>query len=168
MMKRHAAATLIVLSVLALPATASARGDGWQFLPYFSSPTHSCGTTVRNQAVANKEYAKIVTTPDGTVVFELVTGVLKIRLTNKETGTSFVVNASGTGRDAVSYPNGDFLFQSSGPSLLILSPEQAADTGLAEIALNKGNILLLFRADRSAQLLSRTGKLVDECARLTA
>jgi hypothetical protein len=167
-MKRFAAPILIVLALLLVPGIASARGDGWVFLPSSSFTTHSCGTAVREDVVANKEYAKIVVTPDGSVVFELVTGVLKIRLTNRQTGTSFVVNASGTGHDAVFFPNGDFLFQSSGPSLLTLTAEQAAQTGLPEISLNKGNLLLLFRADGSAQLLSRTGSLVDLCARLTA
>jgi hypothetical protein len=167
-MKRFVAPILIVCAVLFVPGIASARGDGWQFLPAQSFTTHSCGTTVRDAIVANKEYAKIVANPDGSIVFELVTGVLKVRLTNKATGRSFLVNASGTGHDAVLYPNGDFLFQSSGPALITLTPEQAAETGLPEIFLNKGNMLLLFHADGSAELLSRTGRLVDECARLTA
>ena len=36
------------------------------------------------------------------------------------------------------------------------------------VFLNKGNMRLLFGASGSARLLSRTGRLVDLCARLTA
>jgi hypothetical protein len=77
-----------------------------------------------------------------------------------------VVNASGTGHHAVFYANGDFLFQSSGPALITLSPDQVAATGLPEISLNKGNMRILFGATGSVHVLSRTGKLVDLCARL--
>ena len=167
-MKRFAAPILLVLAVLLVPGTASARGDGWQFIPSSDYTTESCGTTVANHVLVNKEYAKVVVAPDGSVVIELLTGVFKVRLTNLETGTSFVVNASGTGHGAVFFPNGDFLFQSSGPALVTLSPDQAAATGLPEIFLNKGNMRLLFGADGSVQVLSRTGRLVDLCARLTA
>jgi hypothetical protein len=55
-----------------------------------------------------------------------------------------------------------------GPALLTLTPEQSAETGLPEVSLNRGNMLLLLHADGSAELLSRTGRLVDLCARLTS
>ena len=58
--------------------------------------------------------------------------------------------------------------KSSGPALITLSSDQSDQTGLPEIFLNKGNMRLLFGADGSARLLSRTGRLVDLCARLTA
>jgi hypothetical protein len=167
-MKRFVAPSLVVLVVLLVPGIASARGDGWTFLPASSFTMESCGTTVAEDILANKEYAKIVTNPDGSTVFHLVTGVLKVRLTNEETDRSIVVNASGTGHDAIFYPNGDFLFQSSGPAVISLTPEQVAETGMPQISLNKGNLLMLFRADGSARVLRRTGRLVDLCARLTA
>src|SRR5439155_9533001 len=167
-MKRFAAPILLVLTVLLVPGTALARGDGWQFIPSSDYTTESCGTTVANHVLVNKEYAKIVSAPDGSTVIAVLTGVLKIRLTDLETDLSLVVNASGTGHGAVFFPNGDFLFQSSGPALVTLTPDQAAATGLPEIFLNKGNMRLLFGADGSVQVLSRTGRLVDLCARLTA
>jgi len=168
-MRRFAVPILIVVAaMLVLPGTASARGDGWQFIPSSSSVIKGCGTTVAIDVLANKEYAKFASGPNGSTVVVVLNGVLKLRLTNEKTGTSFVVNASGTGHHAVLYANGDFLFQSSGPALITLSPDQADQTGLPEIFLNKGNMRLLFGADGSARPLSRTGRLVDLCARLTA
>jgi hypothetical protein len=90
-----------------------------------------------------------------------------VRVTNLATGESLVVNASGTGHDALLYPNGDFLFTSSGPSLINLTPEQVDEIGLPQLFLNRGNIDPLFKADGSAELQGRTGSLTDLCAALT-
>ncbi|HXJ64753.1 MAG TPA: hypothetical protein VNN79_13445 [Actinomycetota bacterium] len=166
-MRRFVLLTLgLGIALVTFPGVALARGHGWTFLPASSFTLQACGTDVAYDVVSNKEYAKIVTEPDGSTVFVLVTGVLKIRLTNLATGRSFVVNASGTGHNAVISATGDFLFTSSGPSLILLTPEQVAETGLPEIFLNQGNMTILFGADGSAQLLGRTGHLVDECAQL--
>jgi hypothetical protein len=168
-MKRLLLVAVLAATALSLPATvALARGDGWVFFPSSSFTTDSCGTSVANDVLVNKEFAKAYVAPDGSFVVHLVTGSFKVRLTNLDTGTSFVVNASGTGHDAVFFPNGDFLFQSSGTSIVTITAAQAAATGLPEIFTNSGNMLLLFGADGSLQVLQRTGALVDLCARLTA
>jgi hypothetical protein len=164
---------LIVLVILALaqallPATASfARGDGWEFLEQSDFTTTACGTEILESIVTNGEYAKFAVDADGVLHFILVTGVFKVLVTNTATGASVLVNASGTGHDALLYPNGDFLFTSSGPSIIVLTPEQAAQTGLPELFLNAGNMVILFRADGSAELRSRVGHLTDLCVVLT-
>jgi hypothetical protein len=168
-MKRLLLAAVLVATTLSVPAAvALARGDGWVFFPSSSFVTDSCGTTVADDVLVNKEFAKVVLPPDGSFVVHLLTGTFKVRLTNLNTGTSFVVNASGTGHDAVFFPNGDFLFQSSGTSIVTITAAQAAATGLPEIFTNSGNMLLLFGADGSLQVQQRTGDLVDLCAQLTA
>ena len=156
-----------LLGTLAPMGSASARGDGWTFLKASNFTVPSCGTRMRQTVVANKEYAKFALDTAGVLHFVLVTGVFKVHVTNLATGKSLVVNASGTRHDALLYPNGDFLFTSSGPSLINLSPEQADETGLPQQFLNRGNMDLLFKADGSAELQSRTGHLIDLCAALT-
>jgi hypothetical protein len=168
LMKRMALTVAItMLATLAPMAAASARGDGWTFLEASNFTVQACGTRIRETVVANKEYAKFALDAEGVLHFVVVTGVFKVRVTNLATGDSRVVNASGTGHDALQYPNGDFLFTSSGPSLIALTPEQADETGLPELFLNSGNMDLLFNADGSAVLQSRTGHLTDLCAVLT-
>ena len=128
--------------------------------------TAACGTEIHESVVANGEYAKFAVDADGVLHFVLVTGVFKVRVTNTATGATVLVNASGTGHDALQYPNGDFLFTSSGPSLIVLTPEQAAQTGLPELFLASGNMVILFRADGSAEVERRVGKLTDLCSLL--
>ena len=164
---------LIVVVIVALTATlltetaASARGDGWEFLDQSDLTTTACGTEILESIVANGEFAKFAVDADGVLHFVLVTGVFKVRVTNTATGATVLVNASGTGHDALLYPNGDFLFTSSGPSIIVLTPEEAAQTGLPELFLASGNMTLLFRADGSAEVQRRVGHLTDLCAVLT-
>jgi hypothetical protein len=143
-MQRVMALLLIAFAIVAFPGTTLARGDGWSGLPSSSFTSDNCGTTVADDVLVDKEFAKLVLAPDGSLVFHLVTGAFKVRLTNLDTGTSFVVNASGTGHDAVIYPNGNFLFESSGTSIIRISADQAAATGLPEIFTNSGNMVLLL------------------------
>jgi hypothetical protein len=164
---------LVVVVIVALAATlfpawvASARGDGWEFLDQSDFTTTACGTEILESIVANGEYAKFAVDADGVLHFVLVTGMFKLRVTNTATGASVIVNASGTGHDALLYPNGDFLFTSAGPSIITLTPEQAAQTGLPELFVNAGNMTILFGADGSAVVQSRVGHLTDLCAVLT-
>jgi hypothetical protein len=163
--------TVLLLSTLAatlLPfSPASARGGGWTFLesPDFTTP--ACGTQIRETVVKNGEYAKFAVDADGVLHFILVTGVFKVRVTDTATGNSVLVNASGTGHEALSYPNGDFLFTSAGPSLILLTEEQAAETGLPTMFANSGNMVILFGGDGSATVQSRVGHLTDLCAALS-
>jgi hypothetical protein len=164
---------LVVMVVVALAATllpaegASARGDGWEFLDQPDITVTACGTEILWSVAANGEYAKFALDADGVLHFVLVTGVLKIRVTDTATGASVLVNASGTGHDALLYPNGDFLLTSAGPALIQLTSRQAGQTGLPELFVNSGNMAILFGADGSAVLQSRVGHLTDLCTTLT-
>jgi hypothetical protein len=167
-MRRLIVVVIVALATILLPAPAAfARGDGWEFLDQSDFTTPACGTEINEAIVANKEYAKFAVDADGVLHFVLVTGVFKVRVTNTATGASVLVNASGTGHEALAFPNGDFLFTSSGPSIIVLTPEQAEQTGLPELFRASGNMVILFRADGSAELKSRVGNLTDLCALLT-
>lgn len=164
-MRRLACILLVAVAAGFIPASpASARGDGWTFLDQGDFTAVACGTEISETIVANKEFAKFAVDDQGVLHFVLVTGVFKVLVTNLDTGNSVLVNASGTGHDATLAPNGDFLFTSSGPSLIVQSDEQAAETGLPTLFLNSGKMSILFRGDGSAELLSRTGHLTDLCA----
>jgi hypothetical protein len=152
---------------LATGSTALARGDSWTFLSQGDFTAPACGTQIHEGIVANKEFAKLVEDPDGVLHFVVVTGVFKVEVTNTKTGASLVVNASGTGHDATLSPNGDFLFTSAGPSLILQSKQQADATGLPTLFVNHGDMTILFGGDGSATLLQRTGHLTDLCALLT-
>jgi hypothetical protein len=159
---------MTVAMTLVIPvSTAIARGDGWEFLSSDDVTVTACGTQIHETVTANKEFAKFAVDPDGTLRFVLVTGVFKVRVTNLDTDVSTLVNASGTGHDALIYPNGDFLFTTSGPSLIVLSPEEAEQTGLPTLFVNTGDMDILFRADGSAVLEHRTGHLTDLCGVVT-
>ena len=60
---------LIVVVIVASAATlfpasaASARGDGWEFLPASDFTTSACGTQILESVVANGEYAKFAVDP---------------------------------------------------------------------------------------------------------
>jgi hypothetical protein len=167
-MRRLALLLLAALAATVVPSLpASARGDGWTFLESSDFTAPACGTEIRETVAANKEYAKFVLDADGVLHFVLVTGVFKVEVTDTATGNSILVNASGTGHDALLYPDGAFLFTSSGPSLILQSQEQAEDTGLPTLFANSGNITILFKADGTAELQSRTGRLTDLCAAIT-
>jgi len=145
-----------LLATLAPMGSASARGDGWTFLEAADFTAPACGTDIAETFVANKEYAKFAVDADGVLHFIVVTGVLKVRVTD-----------TATGHDALLYPNGDFLFTAAGPALFILTSEEAADTGLPTLFLNSGNLVILFKADGSAEVQRLTGHLTDLCAALT-
>jgi hypothetical protein len=167
-MRRLILVVIVALAcTLVTATTAFARGDGWEFLDQPDFTTTACGTEIHEAVVANGEFAKFAVDADGVLHFVLVTGVFKMRVTNTATGASVLVNASGTGHDALLHPNGDFLFTSAGPSLIVLTPEEAAETGLPELFLASGNMTILFRADGSAELQRRVGHLTDLCAVLT-
>jgi hypothetical protein len=167
-MRRLTAFLLATLAATLLPISpASARGDGWTFLESSDFTAPACGTRIRETVVANREFAKFAEDADGVLHFVVVTGVFKVRVTDLATGNSVLVNASGTGHDALAYPNGDFLFTSAGPSLILLSEDQSAATGLPTLFLNQGNMTIFFGADGSAIVQSRTGHLTDLCAALT-
>lgn len=167
-MRRLTVLLLATLAATLLPiAPASARGDKWTFLEASDFTSPACGSRIRETVVANREYAKFVVDADGVLHFLVVTGVFKIRVTDLATGNSVLVNASGTGHDALVYANGDFLFTSSGPSLINLTDDQSAATGLPTLFLNQGNMTILFGADGSVTVQNRTGHLTDLCAALT-
>jgi hypothetical protein len=163
--------TLVLLAVLmaalAPVSAATARGDGWTFLEAGDFSARACGTRIREMVVTNREYAKFAVDADGVLHFVLVTGTLKIRVTNVATGSSVLVNASGTGHDAIAYPNGDFLYTSAGRSLILLTEKQAEETGLPTLFSASGNMVILFGGDGSASVQSQTGQVTDLCGVLT-
>lgn len=103
-----------LLATLAPMGSASARGDGWTFLEAADFTAPACGTDIAETFVANKEYAKFAVDADGVLHFIVVTGVLKVRVTDTATGRSVLVNASA--RDTM---------RSSTPTATSCSPRPA-------------------------------------------
>ena len=99
------AAVLAAAMVVALPTDhASARGAGWQPLP-FTPYDAACGaTTVHVSAAVNREFYTETTLADGTVQWH-VTGSLDINYATDE-GKSVTVNSSGPGH-LLQFTSGD-------------------------------------------------------------
>ena len=128
-----------------------------------------CGTTtVHVTFPVNKEYQQVTTLPDGTQVTKL-TGSAFVNFAT-DAGASLTVNASGpTNSETFNPATGDFDFTGTGQSVLFLSPEQAAATGLPELFSTSGPTDILFRGDGTVQVNQlNMNTLTDLCAAVGA
>jgi hypothetical protein len=124
----------------------------------FTYPVEVCGFEVLQETTANK--GKQLTFSDGR---QLATGVLKLRLTNLETGESIVLNASGPG---IFLTEGDVVtVRARGPWVIALLPGEPTGPGLFYY---KGNTT--FTVDTATGALTSitsTGTPRDLCAELS-
>jgi hypothetical protein len=165
MLRRLLVLSLLTLLLLAPASTAWARGDGWEPVNNQPFTVQACGTTVDVTFPMDKEYQKVTTDAEGNQHIK-VTGALKVTLTDTATGRSVTYNISGPGT-SIAYANGDFLFNATGRNLLLLTPDQAAATGLPQLFVTSGPISVLFRADGSVEVQRLGNHLQDICAALT-
>jgi hypothetical protein len=115
--------------------------------------------------VANKE--TITTYPAGANgdVRQIITGTLKLQLTNVDTGKSIVVNVSGPGT-VVLHPDGSASEDLRGPALVFFFPT-ATPAGPATYLFN-GNTTLSFDPAGNLTLVSTTDNSpLDICAALS-
>jgi hypothetical protein len=154
-------------AVGALAGTAAGRGDDWA--PVTATPFDwQCGaTTVHVTFPVNREYQRVTTLADGTLLLQ-VTGSLGVNLATA--GASLTVNASGPTNKAMFDPaTGNLDFISTGQNIIFLTASQAAATGLPEVFTTSGPIDILFRSDGTVQVNQiNTPTLTDLCAALGA
>jgi hypothetical protein len=166
-MRRSVMASLVVALVLLVPTGAWARGDGWEPLPTPPDVKVACPEgPVLVHVVVNKEYVKTTTLPDGTTQL-MVTGTLKVQLTNEATGESVLTNPSGPAVGQFMQellPNGDFLFQAVGINLIFITPEQAASSGLPVLFTSSGPLQILFTSEGGVVPIRIPNHLTDWCA----
>ena len=142
---------LAVAAALLVPSVAAADQPIREGLPAENVTIQgSCAFDVDLQVLVNNEF--ITTFSDGR---QLITGALKVRLTNVETGKSIDLNISGPGF-ITPHEDGSVTFQLSGRSLVF-------DLGLLE--LTSGPAIL--EIDPSGTVVSYTttsAATVDLCA----
>jgi hypothetical protein len=143
------AALLALAGVLA--GTAMGRGGDWTAATATPFDTQCGNTTVHVTFPVNKEFQQVTTNPDGTQVFK-VTGSARVGLAT-DAGNSLTVNSSGpTNQETFDPTTGDVDFIALGQSVLFLSPDQSAATGLPEIFSTSGPVDVLFGGDGSIQI----------------
>ncbi|GAA2120276.1 hypothetical protein [Streptomyces synnematoformans] len=127
-MRRYAAATaaaLCLTAALAAPAASAADGGGgdagWRpvtYPPVDYPAGERCDFAFRTEPVLDEVMVKTVATyPDGSPKTELYKGALLVRVTNLETGASWVADAGG--RSVARYePDGAHTYYATGPFLV--------------------------------------------------
>ncbi len=117
--------------------------------------TDVCEFPVLIEEIVNRE--KAATFADGR---QIVTGTLKVRATDTETGTSRMLNISGPVH--VSPDGSTFTF--FGRSLIVLTAAQTG--GTASLTLTTGRTTLVYNADGTVTVVPSRGGSTDLCAAL--
>lgn len=125
-----------------------------------------CSFDVLLEDLVNKEVVTTFFDKEGNVRMELITGALKIRLTNLSTGESLDLNIPGPGR-IVPHPDNSSTLIATGPWAIFLFPEDLPDFQ-PRFYFTSGRQVLEFDADGNLVQLSIVGgHLVDLCAELS-
>ena len=123
-----------------------------------------CAFPVRIEAVDSKNKAVTFTDEDGNPVRQIITGTLRMRVTNLATGESLVVNVSGPGFLTFT-ADGLATVTLGGRGLLFL--RAGIDAPPAGVFLVSGRLVLAIGpAGEVTEIVSRTGQLQDLCAAL--
>jgi hypothetical protein len=157
---------LILLAVALMAAlvipVASATRPVKEFLPFEGATLPGiCPFTVQVDVLANKEYSK--TFSDGRM---LITGVLKIRLTNLESGKSFDANISGQGVFRF-HEDDSVTLHAHGNWLFFFFPGDLGPGTAGRMFLNSGRLVLNSAPGRT-EITRRTGHKVNVCAALAS
>jgi hypothetical protein len=139
---------------------ASATRPVKEFLPFEGATLPGiCPFTVQIDVLANKEYSK--TFSSGRM---LITGKLKIRLTNLESGKSIDANISGQGVFRF-HEDGSLTLHAHGRWLFFFFPGQLGPGAPGRMFLNSGRVVL-NSGPEGDEISKRTGHLRDVCAAL--
>jgi hypothetical protein len=156
---RRAILLLMWAGALALPPSAAGDPPIREPLPAsgFELGAEICGFPVAIDIEVNREYA--TTFSDGR---QLITGALKVRVTNLESDSSLRLNIPGP---AFLSAEGDLLtYDAYGPWLLFLAPTDPGGPGLF---VYSGHTVFTFNTITFATtILSASGNRVDICAAL--
>ena len=159
-------AGLVVLFGNALPAAAAppTRETISFNAPVVLPATAFCPFDVRLEPLSNNERLTTFSDQAGTVRFSIITGGLKVRLTNLATGQSVDLNVSGPAR-FTPQPDGSLLITNLGASLVFFSPHGPEVPGLA---LVHGRIVMALDAAGHLSLQTQRGQIQDLCALLAS
>ena len=160
-MKRFIAIPLGVVLVLLFASTASADKPVREFLPIEDlTLTGVCSFDVGIEVTANNEF--ITTFSDGR---QLITGALKVRVTNLTSEESFDLNIPGPGF-FIPNPDGSVTTEAHGPWLLWFFPGDLGPGSPGQLFVNKGHIV--FTSGPGGTTIDKqTGSQTDICAALT-
>ncbi len=155
-------ARLLVVGLLAMLAfipssIASANAPTRELLvntPY--TDQGFCSFDVQVDPLVSKEYITTFTDKNGNIIQQIVTGTLKLSLTNLATGQSLVINASGPGR-LIPLQNGT----------MIIAEGQTFYAG-ATTTLPWGLYLISGKTIITPQQTTVQGHVTDLCAALSA
>jgi hypothetical protein len=158
---------VMVVAIGAVAGTAAGRGDGWTLVEVAPFDWQCGATTVHVTFPVNREYQRVTTLEDGTLLFQ-VNGSLMINLAT-DAGASLTVNASGpTNKETIS-PTTGLEFIATGQNVGFFTAAQAASTGLPELFSTSGPIDFHFPGDGAVQVNQvNMNTLTDLCAALGA
>ena len=159
--------------VTASPALAD-RGPKWEIVPTppdFTLPlildsgelTGDCGFPVAVTVPVNREYSKLLKTPDG-VVATLTTGSLTASLTAH--GKTITENISGPLKTTV-FQDGSAVVAFKGLTLLFITRDQAQQSGLPAVSVIAGGLTVSVDPEGFTSVSLRGHVLVDVCAALS-
>ena len=152
----------------ASPALAG-RGHKWtlvQASPFTIDPSF-CGFAVGVTFPSQKEYFKMLKAPDGSELI-LLTGAIKVTLTNLSTGKAIAQNVSGPGK-VTFHADGSLTVATKGHTgPIFLAPADAQRFGLPAVSVTAGRLTGAVDSDGNLTSLSLGGHvLVDVCAALS-
>jgi hypothetical protein len=152
-MRRIALSIVIAVTLLTSASTALANGpervsDGPP--PTFTDPT--CGYPIDVQVVANREVAMTWTDASGVPIRTIVTGTLKVMMTNPASGKSATLNISGP---AIITYNAD-----GTANQVLLGRSVIVDTVAGQLSLGNGRVIETLP---SGAVLSLTGRSLNLC-----
>lgn len=153
--------------VTASPAFAG-RGHKWRLVQNvpITLPAALCGFKIRAVPTVSKEFAKVLTAPDESMLL-LITGSFKASFANPGTGTTITLNLSGPGKVNV-HADGSITAATHGHSIVFLAPADAKRFGLPGVSVTTGALRFSETANGAITSLSLHGHvLVNVCAALS-
>jgi hypothetical protein len=161
-MRRFLVFFVVTVAATLVVPLASATRPVKEFLPAEDVPLPDiCPFTVQLDVLANKEYSK--TFRNGRV---LITGKLKIRLTNVESGKAIDANISGQGVFRF-HEDGSLTLHAHGRWLFFFFPDELGPGAPGRMFLNSGR-LVLNAGPGGTEITSRTGHMLNVCAALAS
>jgi hypothetical protein len=130
-------------------------------------PPDVCGFPIHIDVIDDREYwVQRTDNPDGSTTTR-VSGTLKNRLTNLNTGASIDYNNGGPGTFTM-YPDGHITFDFQGHSMAWIRAAHQAKLGKPAFRLTSGgHVLGVVDVGGDIVELSASGQIVDGCALLS-
>ncbi len=157
----------LLLALLIVPAGALAAPPTREPLPEPQFPVEGiCSFPVQTTTLMNKEKLTTFYGKDGEVVRQLLSGALKVRLTNLATGSAVDVTIAGPGQ-ITAQPDGSLTIVARGRGLLAL--RQGIDVAPAGQWLAIGRVVFTVSPTGAiTTIISEQGHQVDLCAALAS